>query len=580
MVCLAALPLLAAPNGPWEIIRADYGSGNRWVDVTNRVHSLVQNDSLNFTVNSNTLGAASRRGRNRALRLQLQDNAGNTRQVTYRENQQVSLQVRNTYQGKLHINRAIYGWADRNSDVTSRLNSQIQSDQLNVLVNNQNMGGDPYPDHGKTLTVQYAISGKNNELTLNEGATLRLPTNNNSYDSLQIKRAIYGWENQTADVTSRLNSQVQGDQLTLQVTDDTMAGDPAYGHVKKLTVDYSLNGQDRQVVTTQNDTLRISGNDYSENDLQIKRAIYGWENQTADVTSRLNSQVQGDQLNLQVTDDNMGGDPAYGHVKKLTVDYSLNGQNRQVVTTQNDTLRISGNNYSENDLQIKRAIYGWENQTADVTSRLNSQVQGDQLNLQVTDDNMGGDPAYGHVKKLTVDYSLNGQNRQVVTTQNDTLRISGNNYSENNLQIKRAIYGWENQTADVTSRLNSRVHGDQLNLQVTDDNMGGDPAYGHVKKLTVDYSLNGQNRQVVTTQNDTLSLGSDNGSLARRMNCESLQSENYGRKYCTADTRGGVRLNRTLSDSNCVQGSSWGYDDRGVWVDNGCRGEFLLQGNR
>src|ERR1041385_2050859 len=108
MVCLAALPLLAASNGPWEIVRADYGSGNKWVDVTDRVQSLVQNDALNFTVNSNTLGAASQRGRTRALRLQLQDNEGNTRQATYRQNQQVSLLIRNTYQGRLHINRAIY----------------------------------------------------------------------------------------------------------------------------------------------------------------------------------------------------------------------------------------------------------------------------------------------------------------------------------------------------------------------------------------------------------------------------------------------------------------------------------------
>src|SRR3954467_3289338 len=414
MVCLAALPLLAAPNGPWEIIRVPAGSGNNWVDVTERVHSLVQNDSLNFTVNSNTLGAASRRGRNRALRLQLQDNAGNTRQVTYRENQQVSLQVRNTYQGKLHINRAIYGWADRNSDVTSRLNSQIQSDQLNVMINNQNMGGDPYPDHGKTLTVQYVANGQNKQVVLKEGDTLRLPSGNNS---------------------------------------------------------------------------------------------------------------------------------GYGN------------------------------------LQINRAIYGRDNHSNDVTSRLNSQIQNDQLNVLVNNQNMGGDPYPDHGKTLTVQYAISGKNNELTLNEGTTLRLPTNNNSYDSLEIKRAIYGWENQTADVTSRLNSRVHGDQLNLQVTDDNMGGDPAYGHVKKLTVDYSLNGQNRQVVTTQNDTLSLGSDNGSLARRMNCESLQSENYGRKYCAADTRGGVRLNRTLSDSNCVQGSSWGYDDRGVWVDNGCRGEFILQGN-
>src|SRR4051812_49652236 len=188
-------------------------------------------------------------------------------------------------------------------------------------------------------------------LVPNEDETLRIPKNNNTKSRLLINRAIYGWKNQAADVTSRLNSRVQGDQLNLQITDENVGGHPSYGHVKKLIVDYSLNGQNRQVVTTQNDTLRISANDYSENNLQIRRAIYGWENQTADVTSRLNSRVHGDQLNLQVTDDNMGGDPAYGHVKKLTVDYSLNGQNHQAVRTEKRRLGKSGSDYSDKNLQ-------------------------------------------------------------------------------------------------------------------------------------------------------------------------------------------------------------------------------------
>ena len=68
LICLVALPVLAATTGGWEIIRADYGSGNNWVDVTDRVRSLVQGDSLNFKVDGNTLGASARRGRNRALR--------------------------------------------------------------------------------------------------------------------------------------------------------------------------------------------------------------------------------------------------------------------------------------------------------------------------------------------------------------------------------------------------------------------------------------------------------------------------------------------------------------------------------
>lgn len=47
-------------------------------------------------------------------------------------------------------------------------------------------------------------------------------------------------------------------------------------------------------------------------------------------------------------------------------------------------------------------------------------------------------------------------------------------------------------------------------------------------------------------------------------------------RECAADTRGGVRLQRQYSKSACIEGRSWGYDRRGVWVNNGCRAEFAL----
>jgi hypothetical protein len=52
------------------------------------------------------------------------------------------------------------------------------------------------------------------------------------------------------------------------------------------------------------------------------------------------------------------------------------------------------------------------------------------------------------------------------------------------------------------------------------------------------------------------------------------------RTFCDADTRGGVRLERQLGDSQCVERSTWGYTDRGVWVDLGCQAEFLLSAER
>ena len=55
--------------------------------------------------------------------------------------------------------------------------------------------------------------------------------------------------------------------------------------------------------------------------------------------------------------------------------------------------------------------------------------------------------------------------------------------------------------------------------------------------------------------------------------CESVD----GRfRSCPGDPRGGARLVRQLSDTTCLQGQSWGVDRGGLWVNNGCRGEFAL----
>lgn len=55
-------------------------------------------------------------------------------------------------------------------------------------------------------------------------------------------------------------------------------------------------------------------------------------------------------------------------------------------------------------------------------------------------------------------------------------------------------------------------------------------------------------------------------------------SDDGKRHYCNMDTRGGVQLSRQISGTNCVQGRSWGYDAQGVWVDKGCRADFIAGG--
>lgn len=56
-------------------------------------------------------------------------------------------------------------------------------------------------------------------------------------------------------------------------------------------------------------------------------------------------------------------------------------------------------------------------------------------------------------------------------------------------------------------------------------------------------------------------------------------SRDNHRKLCEVDTSGGVQLVQRMSKSPCTEGRTWGYDDRGIWVDEGCRAVFEV-GNR
>ena len=68
------------------------------------------------------------------------------------------------------------------------------------------------------------------------------------------------------------------------------------------------------------------------------------------------------------------------------------------------------------------------------------------------------------------------------------------------------------------------------------------------------------------------SYGQDwNSGVVTALNCSSQDGK---RHYCSAETRWGVRLVKQRSGSRCTQGTTWGYDSNGIWVDRGCRADF------
>lgn len=68
--------------------------------------------------------------------------------------------------------------------------------------------------------------------------------------------------------------------------------------------------------------------------------------------------------------------------------------------------------------------------------------------------------------------------------------------------------------------------------------------------------------------------GNSNSQNQKQVTCESHDQD---RNTCEADLRGYRLVDvREKSDADCDIGRNFGYNNRGVWVTQGCRAEFIF----
>ena len=163
--------------------------------------------------------------------------------------------------------------------------------------------------------------------------------------------------------------------------------------------------------------------DAAEGKLVVTKAVYGDlpDGPKADVTDKVAAMVKDNKLSVEATNDNFG-DPIEGTVKKLRVDYTVDGVARHKTVNEGETLTVSG---KPPRLVIRKAVYGDlpDGAKTDVTEKVADKASDDHLSVEATNDNFG-DPAEGTVKKLTVDYTFDGKERSKTVNENETLTIS------------------------------------------------------------------------------------------------------------------------------------------------------------
>jgi len=168
----------AAQGG--ELVAAEYGAGNRRIDVTRQVRSFLHDGVLRFDVTDQTFGADPARGHVKELFIRIKHWDGKVEEFRFPEYAHVNL-VLDPERGyewhdrELHIMRAFYGGAGHFVDVTELLRRETRDGHVILAVENGAMGGDPDPNVVKVLRVLYWHDGQRRQIVVPEHGELRLP---------------------------------------------------------------------------------------------------------------------------------------------------------------------------------------------------------------------------------------------------------------------------------------------------------------------------------------------------------------------------------------------------------------------
>ncbi len=170
---------------------------------------------------------------------------------------------------------ADYGIKSNRVDVTNTVRRLVNGPDFRV--NNSTMGIDPARGADKVLRIHArAQNGQMRDFNYNEGQTVNArmftgggypgggypgggyPGNSpGNQRNLRIVQASYGSGNRRRDVTSRLQSMVRNNRLSVLVNNTTMGGDPAFNQPKDVMVTYDFQGRTRTTTTREGSNLNL-----------------------------------------------------------------------------------------------------------------------------------------------------------------------------------------------------------------------------------------------------------------------------------------------------------------------------------
>lgn len=160
---------------------------------------------------------------------------------------------------------------------------------------------------------------------------------------VDVQKATWGPLNdqaRTKDVTAQVRALAARGTHAFRVASLAREGDPAYGVVKTLRVEYTVNGKPRVVSATDPEVLRIENVVHT---LVVRSATYGVPGdatRTRDLKAKVQEFADRGEYEFKVRRLAEGDDPAYNVVKTLRVEYTLDGVTHTASATDPETLHL------------------------------------------------------------------------------------------------------------------------------------------------------------------------------------------------------------------------------------------------
>ncbi len=244
-----------------------------------------------------------------------------------------------------------------------------------------------------------------------------------------------------------------------------------------------------------------------------------------DATSLLTGMAGEGSFALGVTNESFNGDPSYNHVKQLRVRYRYGAEIATRTFAEDTVMRFP----ADLPIIVFPAIISARYESAanpslfrDVTAVLQADAQDGAFSVAVDNTRFGPDPAPNQVKQLRVSYEIEGAASVRVIGEGAVFNYPADLPRPLAVALTAATYAAVDGSgsADVLDDLNTRAAGGPFSLTVNNASLGGDPAPGKVKRLRLEYELEGEPLVKYIDERATLDFP---GDLARPTNVPYLR---------------------------------------------------------